>query len=152
MDRYRVEKRSAQKILLPDDEAEIGPVPTGGGGSRTEPEIDRLSNIIKEFNDLFGTTWEDADRVTELITQAIPERVAEDAAFQNALRNSGEQNARVQHVNVLQRVMTSLMKDDMKLFKQFMDDKSFKRWMVDTIYALASERATAQPVPSGPPG
>ena len=88
----------------------------------------------------------------ELITRAIPERVAEDAAFQNALRNSGEENARVEHVNVLRRVMTSVMKDDMKLFKQFTDDPGFKRWMVDTIYALASERATAQPVPSGPPG
>ena len=153
MDSYRVEKRSAQKILLPDDEAEIGPVPTGGGGSRPEPEIDRLSNIIREFNDLFGSIpWEDADRVKELITRAIPERVAEDAVFQNALRNSGEENARVEHVNVLQRVMTSVMKDDMKLFKQFTDDPGFKRWMVDTIYALASERATAQPVSSGPPG
>ena len=145
MDSYRVEKRSVQKILLPDEEAEMEPVPTGGGGSLPEPEMDRLSNIIKAFNDLFGNIpWEDADRVRQLITETIPARVAEDAAFQNALRNSDEQNARVEHGNVLKRVMTSVMKDDMKLYKQFTDNEGFKRWMVDAIYELASRRAVAQ--------
>ena len=30
MDSYRVEKRAVQKILLPDEDAEIDPVPTSG--------------------------------------------------------------------------------------------------------------------------
>ena len=145
MDSYRVEKRSVQKILLPDEEAEIEPVPPGTGGHRTEPEMDRLSNIVKAFNALFGNIpWEDADRVRQLITETIPARVAEDAAFQNALRNSDEQNARVEHANVLQRVMTSVMKDDMKLYQQFTDNEGFKRWMVDAVYELASGRAGAR--------
>ena len=145
MDSYRVEKRSVQKILLPDEEAEIEPVPAGGGGHRPEPEMDRLSNIVKTFNELFGNIpWEDADRVRQLITETIPSRVAGDAAFQNALRNSDEQNARVEHAKVLQRVMTSVMQDDMKLFKQFTDNEGFKRWMVDAVYELASRQAGAR--------
>ena len=67
MDSYRVEKRAVQKILLPDEDAEIEPVPTSGGGQRPEPELDRLSNILQAFNDLFGDIgWEDRDRVGEL--------------------------------------------------------------------------------------
>ncbi len=144
MDSYRVEKRSVQKILLPDEEAEIDPVPTNGGGHRPEPEIDRLSNIVKEFNDLFGNIpWDDADRVHHLITETIPSRVAEDTAFQNALQNSDKQNARVEHASVLQRVMTSLMKDDMKLFKQFTDNEDFQLWLTRTVFELASGRARA---------
>ena len=42
LDSYRVEKQAMQKILLPDEEAEIGPVPTLAGGHRPEPELDRL--------------------------------------------------------------------------------------------------------------
>jgi hypothetical protein len=37
MDSYRVEKRAAMRIQLPDAEGEIGPVPASGGGGRPEP-------------------------------------------------------------------------------------------------------------------
>ena len=54
MDSYRVEKQAMQKIMLPDEDAEIDPVPTGATGHQTDPELDQLSNIIRAFNDLFG--------------------------------------------------------------------------------------------------
>ena len=135
MDSYRAEKRSMQQIILPDDDAEIGPIPTAGAGHKPEPEMDRLSNIIKVFNDHFGDIpWEDADRVRELITKTIPDRVADDKAYKNAQANSDKQNARIEHDKALMRVMTAVMKDDTELFKQFMDNESFKRWMTDTVF------------------
>ncbi len=42
MDSYRVEEQSERKTLLPDENAEIEPVPTAGGGHKPEPEMDRL--------------------------------------------------------------------------------------------------------------
>jgi len=142
MDSYRVEKRSVQEIILPDEDAEIEPIPTTGGGHIAEPELDHLSNIIKAFNDQFGNIpWEDADRVHELITQVIPQRVAADKAYRNAKENSDRQNARIEHDNALVRVMTSVMKDDTELFKQFMDNEGFKRWMTDTVFGLTYEEA-----------
>ena len=144
MDSYRVEKRSVQEIILPDEDAEIEPIPTTGGGHKAEPELDHLSNIIKAFNDQFGNiSWEDADRVHELITQVIPQRVAADKAYRNAKENSDKQNARIEHDNALVRVMTSVMKDDTELFKQFMDNEGFKRWMTDTVFGLTYEEAGA---------
>ena len=144
MDSYRVEKRAMRRILLPDEDAEIDPVPAGAGGHRPEPELDRLSNIIRAFNDLFGDIqWEDADRVRQLITETIPARVAEDTAFRNAHRNSDRENARIEHDRALLRVMTSMMKDDNQLFKQFMDNDGFKRWMTDTVFELTAEHADA---------
>ena len=89
MDSYRVEKRAMQKFILDDEETEIGPVPTGEPGGMREIEIDRLSVIIVEFNDLFGgIDWQDADRVHKMITETIPAMVAEDTAFRNARENS----------------------------------------------------------------
>ena len=44
-----------------------------GRRAQAEPELDRLSNILKAFNDQFGNIpWTDADRVHELITEEIP--------------------------------------------------------------------------------
>ena len=137
MDSYRVEKQAMQKIILPDELGSVDPVPTAGGGHRPEPELDRLSNILKVFNDHFGDIpWEDADRVRQLITETIPARVANDTAYKNAQLNSDKQNARIEHDQALVRVMTSVMKDDTELFKQFMDNESFKRWMTDTVFGL----------------
>ena len=142
LDSYRVEKQAMQRIMLPDEDAEIGPVPGDGGGRRGEPELDRLSNILRTFNEHFGDIrWEDADRVQQLIIETIPERVREDTAFRNAQRNSDRQNARIEHDRALLRVMTAVMRDDTELFKQFMDNDSFKRWMTDTVFSLAYEPA-----------
>ena len=141
MDSYRVEKKAMQKIILPDENAEIEPVPGVGGGGRPEPEIDRLSRIIDEFNDLFGAIeWEHDDRVQEMITETIPAKVAQDPAFKNARENSDRENARIEHDRALARVMTSIMKDDTELFKQFVDNTDFKRWLGDTVFALAYRR------------
>ena len=144
MDSYRVEKRAAQRILLPDEDAEIDPVPTASGGGRPEPEIERLSNIIRVFNEHFGDiAWEDEDRVRKMITETIPSQVANDEKFRNARQNSDAQNARIEHDKALVRVMMSLMKDDAELFKQFTDNEGFKRWMTDTVFELAYRRSGA---------
>ena len=144
MDSYRVEKQAMQEIALGDTDAEIDPVPTSDVGARAEAELDRLSNIITTFNDLFGDiAWEDRDRVSRLITETIPARVAVDTAFRNARVNSDRENARIEHDRALLRVMTSVMKDDTELFRQFMDNEGFKRWMTDTVFTLAFEQAEA---------
>ena len=117
-------------------------MPTGDGGYRPEQELEKLSNIIRVFNDHFGDIpWEDADRVRQLITETIPSRVAADTAFKNARRNSDKENARIEHDEALRRVMTAVMKDDTELFKQFMDNESFKKWMSDTVFGLAYEQS-----------
>ncbi len=143
MDSYRIEKQAVQRVQLTDQDAEIDPVPTEGGGHRTEPELERLSNIIRSFNDLFGNiTWADTDRIRRLISTEIPERVAANAAYQNAKQNSDKQNARIEHDKALAGVIVGLMKDDTELFKQFSDNPEFKRWLTDTIFSATYERPT----------
>jgi type I restriction enzyme, R subunit len=68
--------------------------------------------------------------------QDIPNRVVADKAYQNAIKNSDKQNAKIEHDKALARVMTAVLKDDTELFKQFMDNESFKRWLTDTVFGL----------------
>lgn len=142
MDSYRLEKQATIGIPIPDEDAEIQPVPTAGGGRKPEPELDRLSNILKVFNDQFGNIeWSDDDRVNRLITEDIPRRVSADPAYQNARKNSDKQNARIEHDKALARVMTDVLKDDMELFKQFMDNESFRGWLAETVFGLTYEQS-----------
>ena len=138
MDSYRVEKQAMRGIMLEDEDAEIDPVPGVGAAGRGEVEIDRLSEIIRQFNELFGgIDWADEDRVRQMITETIPAMVAEDTAFRNAQANSDRENARVEHDRALGRVMTSIMRDDTELFKQFMDNPDFKRWLGGVVFEVA---------------
>ncbi|MBI5967108.1 MAG: type I restriction endonuclease subunit R [Deltaproteobacteria bacterium] len=140
MDSYRVEVKEALKIALPDEDAEIGPVPTSGGGGKPEPEIDRLSNIIKAFNDQFGNIdWKDVDRIRQVISEEIPTKVAADKAYQNAMRNSDKAAARLEHDRALQKVVIGMLSDHTELFKQFSDNPSFKKWLSDTIFGVTYE-------------
>jgi type I restriction enzyme R subunit len=102
-----------------------------------EPELDLLSNIVKVFNDQFGTIeWKDVDKIRKVISEEIPAKVAADKAYQNAKKYSDQQNARIEHDKALQRVMTDLLSDHTELFKQFSDNPSFRKWLTDTIFTV----------------
>ncbi|MFZ6034063.1 MAG: type I restriction endonuclease subunit R [Melioribacter sp.] len=137
MDSYRIQKQQNIRISLNDKDGEIDPIPTAGIGRKSEPELDLLSNIINSFNELFGNIkWTDEDRVQKLITEEIPSRVAADTAYQNAMKNSDRQNARIEHDKALERVMTAILQDDTELFKQFSDNDSFRNWLKEKIFLL----------------
>ena len=145
MDSYRVEVKTSLKIGLPDQDAEIGPVPTTGGGRKPEPELDQLSNIIKAFNDQFGNIeWKDGDKIRKVIAEEIPAKVAADAAYQNAMKNNDKKTARIEHDAALQRVMIDLLSDHTELFKQFSDNPSFKKWLGDTIFGVTYQQQAEQ--------
>ena len=136
MDSYRVEKQAVQDIQLPDEDAEIGPVPTEGGSQKPEPDMDRLSNIIRDFNDRFGNIeWKDPDKIKKVVSEELPAKVAGDRAYQNAMANSDQQNARIEHDKALERAMTEYVADPIELFKQFSDNDSFRRWLSEMVFA-----------------
>lgn len=136
LDSYRNEAREAVAIRLEDEDAEIAPVPTGKVDHIVEPEMDPLSHIISEFNDMFGNIqWNDADNVQRQLLQ-IPAMVSHDEKYRNAMKNSDEQEARTESERALQQVIFSIMADNMELFKQFQDNPSFKKWLTDMVFNL----------------
>ncbi len=138
MDSYRVEKKAAMKIALADEDAEIEPVPTDTKGHRPELELDRLSNILKAFNEQFATLFTDTDRVALRIREDIAPKVAADAAFQNAKANTPH-TARMAHDQALGKVMQNLLKDDTQVYKQFVENESFKRFVSEMVYAITTQ-------------
>lgn len=137
MESYRVEVKSALSIELNDQDGEIDPVPTSGGGSAYEAEMDRLSNIVREFNDHFGNIdWKDEDKIRKVIAEEIPAKVAADIAYQNAMKNSDIQNAKYEHDQALKRVIVDMVADHTQLYKEFSDNPRFKKWLSDTIFGV----------------
>src|SRR5690242_73295 len=128
MDSYRAEKKATMAIQLLDQDVEIGPVPVAVSGHLHEPELDKLSNILEEFNHQFGTLFTDGDRVIRRIRDDVAPKVAADEAFQNAKKNTPGA-AKLEHDKALARVMLELLKDDTEVYKQFAQNESFRRFI-----------------------
>ncbi len=152
MESYRVEAQAALKMAMEDEDALIEPAPPENAGLGGEAEIDKLSNIIKAFNDMFGNIeWKDGDKIRQVITVDIPVSVAQDKAYQNAQANSDKQNAKLEHDRALNRVVLEMIADQTELFKQFSDNPSFKRWLTDMVFDATYQRPPPKFPPKAPP-
>lgn len=105
------------KIALADADAEIEAAPMTGG-HQAQPELDRLSHILKTFNDHFGTLFDDADRIVKRILDDIAPKVAASTTYQNARENTPH-TARMAHDQALNKVMQILLKDDTQVYERF---------------------------------
>jgi type I restriction enzyme R subunit len=144
MDSYRVEVRASMAIALPDEDAEVGPVPTSGAPTQLGLEMERLSAIVREFNERFGgIEWNDADKIRQVITEELPAKVAANEAYQNARERSDRQNARIESDRAVQSVINSLLTTHTELFKQFYDNESFRRDVEEMVFKRVSSDSSS---------
>jgi type I restriction enzyme R subunit len=148
MDSYRVERKAGVKIALADQEAEIAPVPTDAAGHKAEPALERLSNILKRFNEQFGTAFTDADRILRHIRDDIAPKVAADLGFQNAKANTPH-TARLAHDQALAKAAQGSIKDYTQFYKQFVENDEFKRFVGDMVFAMTNSAAASSPPAAG---
>ena len=135
MDSYRTEKQATIKIQL-EGGVELEPTPADPGGGLPAPEIDRLSNILRSFNERYGTDWTDNDKLKRFLFQDLPEAVSSDEEYQNAKNFSDRQNARITHEKKVIDKFQEIIFDHTELYKKFTDDPEFKRWLCNTLFEL----------------
>lgn len=137
LESYRAEIKQTMAIILEgEDEYSVDPVPTKIGGGAQTPEMDVLSSILESFHDMWGNIdWKDEDQVKKHIA-GIPTAVSKDVAYQNAMKNSDKQNARIESERALRKAVMNMMVDNMELFKQFNDNPSFNKWLSDMVFNL----------------
>lgn len=142
IDSYRVEVKAALKIALPDDDGAVGPVPTSAAGHKGETELERLSNILRTFNEQFGNIeWKDGDKINKVIAEELPAKVAANKRYQNAIKQDDRQNARIEHDKALEQAVVDLVFDHSELYKHFTENPSFKKMLGDIIFAETYQQA-----------
>ena len=128
MDSYRMERKAAMSISLAEEDAEIYPVLPGAGGGAHEPDMDRLSNIIAEFNKTCVGNFSEPERVAEILNR-MPKQVLEDEAYRNAKMNSDRQNAQIEHDSAVRRLVTAMVRCQTELYKAYNGDADFRAWI-----------------------
>lgn len=140
LESYRAVARETMSIALADEDTEIDPIPVSTAVGMTIPEMDLLSNILETFHDLWGDIpWTDEDRVKKQVAD-LPDIVKSDETYQNAMRYSDAQNARVESDRATWQAILATMSSGVELFKAVNDNQSLRKWIMDMVF-----NATYQP-------
>jgi type I restriction enzyme R subunit len=149
MDSYRPSKQSTDKISLADETGFLYPIPVGVGCGINEPEVDTLENILAAFNQRFGDIeWTDKDKVDEILTQQIPDRIKKDQRLIDNISASDRENAKDLSDKKLDEVMQQYLFTQTEIYRKFLNDHDFKRRYEDFIFDTLSQQhqpASARP-------
>ena len=121
MDSYRLQLESSQGIVLEQGE-DLKPIPTDLRGTTTEPEMDRLSNILQTFNERYGTEFEDTDKVRQM-AENIAQDVAKNQELISSIQHSDEQNARITSDKIVGDELLKHITTNFDLYKLYSDNK-----------------------------
>lgn len=133
LESYRLEKQNELNIVLENKDGETSSN-QAGTARPFEPDMESLDVIIANFNDVFGNMeYSDKENMAIQIIR-LPDMVAKDKRIINAIKNSDRENIRIEYENVLEDVMRSIMKDNIKLFLQYTSNIQFKKQLSDSVF------------------
>lgn len=142
LESYRLVAQETISIKLEDDDSEINAVPVKIDVGIPVPELDTLSNILATFHEIWGNCdWTDEDRIKKQVAE-LPEIVAQDEAYQNAMKYSDAQNARDESDRATKEAIFKSITSGMELYTAFQDDmrnknnQSFQKWLLDFVFAM----------------
>lgn len=142
LESYRLVAQDTISIKLEDEDSEIDTVPVKTDVGIPVPELDTLSNIIATFHDIWGNCeWTDEDRIKKQIAD-LPDIVAQDEFYQNAMKYSDAQNARDESDRATKEAIFKSVTSGMELYNAFQDDvrnknnQSFQKWLLDFVFTM----------------
>lgn len=140
--RYYVEGKleaiaqETMRICLENEDSEINPIPMSTQKGIPVVVEDTLSQIVKEFNDLFGDyPFTDKDRIVHMVIYDLPAMVRLDESYQNAKQNSDIQNARSECEDATKSAVKRCITSDMELFKAFTENDIFRQWVMNMVFS-----------------
>lgn len=137
MDSYRLQLEATTNIFMEQGE-DLKPIPTDMRGGSSEPEIDRLSNILQTFNDRYGTQFEDADKVRQM-AENIANDVAKNKELISSIQHSDDQNARITSDKVVGEELLKHITTNFDLYKLYSDNREFKEDFSAMMFGVVKE-------------
>jgi type I restriction enzyme R subunit len=137
LDSYRLQKQGDFRITLQQGDELM---PSSEMSSTTaEPELELLSNIVKAFNDRFGTTFTNEDKVRKMTAELMQDVKNDLAAMDNinaSLNKKDIQNAQITFTDILKEKMINHIDSNFEVFKEYNDNPEFKAFLAGQMFKL----------------
>jgi len=138
MESYRLQKEGEFYIQLQQGD-ELKPIPTDMRGGAAEPEMEYLSNIVKAFNEKFGTTFTNEDKVRKMTLDLMQDVKDDKAAMDNisaSLSKNDLQNAQITFADILKEKMINHIDSNFEVFKEYNDNPEFKAFLAGQMFKI----------------
>jgi type I restriction enzyme R subunit len=138
MDSYRLQREGEFNIKLEQGD-DLKPIPTDMRGGVAEPEIEYLSNIVKAFNDRFGTTFTNEDKFIKMTAELMQDVKDDHAAMSNinsSLQKNDIQNAQITFTDILKDKMINHIDSNFEVFKEYSDNPEFRAFFAGQMFKV----------------
>jgi type I restriction enzyme R subunit len=142
-DKYRIVKEEERAIVLENQNTEVAPIPVGTGGGKPEPEMDALSNIVKDFNDTYGNIeWKNRDEVQRQIEE-LPNRIATSVDFVNAVKNGDRQVAQITFNDDIINIVAGMLEEKTEFVQTYFANQDFQNFVNARVFEAAMQRLSS---------
>lgn len=129
-DQYRLVKGAEHKIELENTNSEIDPIPVGQPKGKSEPVMEKLSDILDEFN---GINWLNVGEAKRQLEQ-LPQRLQADEAFVNAVRNSNRETAMQQFSSSMMKIAVQMLNENTEFTRNYLDNPDFMNFINQRVF------------------
>ena len=132
----RIILESKKDIELEEDKGGVKPS-SADGSSKKEVELERLSNIVREFNTKFGSVDFGTDEKIAKELMDLKDDIAKEQTFRDSLGD--EQNARRLFADIFKIQYLQFFKRNKDFFTQLDNKEEFKERVSNVIYEMIDE-------------
>ncbi len=134
MDSYKVVDKGETSIGLESGEG-LRP-PSGGDTGFREEEKAKLSQIIQDLNDAFGTDFTDDDRV---FLERVKQNLLENEELVKKMEHNSPENVRAVFDKYFNQEMTGLLNSNMDFYKRVVDNEKLRDKLKLALFNLLYE-------------
>ena len=131
IDSYKIVKKGKKEIKI-ESEGELKPISAGVG--EYAPDINtKLSKIIKDLNDAFGTDFTDDDKV---FLGRVKDNLLENKELLNKMEHNSKENVKAVFDKYFNQEINKLLNGNMNFYKRIVDNEKLKKKVKSALFDL----------------
>ena len=131
IDSYKIVKKEETEIKL---QANGGLKPITAGVGEYAPDMNtKLSKILKDLNDAFGTDFSDDDKV---FLGRVKDNMLQNKELLNKMEHNSKENVKAVFDKYFNQEMTQLLNSNMKFYKKLVDNDKLKNKLKSALFDL----------------
>ena len=135
-DQYRLMKNEEQKIELENKDSEIDPIPVGNPKGGKVPDMQKLSDILDEFNKI---NWTNIEVVKQQLDE-LPTRLQSDVTFVNAVKNSNRETAMQQCASSMMAIVAGMLNENTEFCRYYLDHPDFMNAINQRVFSYVYDQ------------
>ena len=131
IDSYKIVKKGRKEIII-ESEGELKPISSGVGEYAPEINI-KLSKIIKDLNEAFGTTFSEDDKV---FLGRVKDNLLDNKDLINKIEHNSKENVKAVFDKFFWKEVAKLLRNNQEFYKRIVDNEKLREKLKSALFEL----------------